>query len=559
MSCTAFFFLIIPTLTAFTADEDQQLLLATEAVIIEGTVELDWNLVGEKMPQQVTGEAIKQHLYKVREARESAGMVTPAKAEGKSAFGTRRGVVRYPPTPDPNATPIDKKRLRAEPKTSRGKGKKARGEEDDDEEFIESKSKAPSKIKHRSLLFAPAVPKKENSSSPAQAGSNLIIKLSNKRKIKEESHEGKAETATVATPSKPQAKRLKKAKASPPEVALSGEPQRPVVIKGRKSMPSNFDPETVKKQMEQMKRESEGNSVLAPPKKQEVLAAQVAMPEVLAPKAANADVRNYFKPTVKKETASKPKKPVAAVDTPVFTERSLRTKPTRPNYREGNAVLSDDEQSEQSGVEINAEDDEYEPETFEDDGVLNATKTKKKIVKGNVKVFAEDQVIPPQSEEAVEPVPKQQNVQSDDMDILQPAMIDQDRQPGEDFFSQSFFTGDFNVSMTNTGQRLGFDLGGSNRRATAADSPSLFDNFQNDLFAPGAFDGTMANSFGVGGDLSLPNFNNGFLNVGGQFNSGQMLDGGRIGEDQMEEGGQNPGVYGPPQFNDFWGDDNLMQ
>lgn len=482
-------------LTAFPADEDQQLLLATEAVIIEGTVELDWNLVGEKMPQMVTGEAIKQHLYKVREARESAGMVTPAKGEGKSAFGTRRGVTRYPPPANPDSPPTPKTRSRPQLRAPRNRARKSRGEdeEEEEEEVVEKKPKTPSKIKHRSLLFGPAVPRGDDSPSPEPTASGLIVTLPNKkRKVKEEAEaeeQLEAEDDPVATPKAPR-KRAKKDKLAP-NVNVDGSP----VKKGRRHLGSSFDWEEREKKLK-LQRESEASQVLAPAEKEvEMEKAPIVKPKpetkvAVSTNENNADVRKYFKPTVKQVPKSKLKETVTLADAPVYTERPLRTKANRPDYREQQAILSDDQQSELIEGASAAKDDAYEPEILPDTkpGLVARNEevdaAKRKSVNVGQGVF-DDLIDSSVFGEATSPQPEQdqfqvehENYQSSKMGVEQP-FTDQTPWPAE---QEVFFTGMPDMVRgnavfppINTGHHSNFIQTGYGRPADAPD-PRLFVN-----------------------------------------------------------------------------------
>lgn len=342
-------------MTIITADEDQQLLLATEAVVIEGAVELDWNLVGLKMARPVTGEAIKQHLCKVREARESAGMNTPAKAEGKSAFGTRRGVTRYPPPgPDTVADPTGKKRSKPGPKPYRSKAKVVEDEEDSD--FEEWKEKPLSKgIKHRSLLFAPAVPEKNNTETPsspstspspdsarapapttAPAVPSLIIKLAALPKRKRAEESGAQE---LIAPEPAKKKRVRKSKRAAKEARE--EAKKPRV------RPSNFRREDWEEHVRQ--RDMTPDLSLASQYGSEFLAGHAVN--------QNASVRqNIPPPDPSREVFSKSGETIDMIESPMVAERFLRTEANWPGYRDDQIAVAADMQSELPGAEVNAKD-----------------------------------------------------------------------------------------------------------------------------------------------------------------------------------------------------------
>ena len=94
-------------LTAPTADEDQKLLLYIDYVCTEKGVVLPWDSIAATMEPRdaakgekpMTGEAIKQHLAKLRDHREGEGHAVPPKLDR----GARRSIVgkNAPSTPAP--------------------------------------------------------------------------------------------------------------------------------------------------------------------------------------------------------------------------------------------------------------------------------------------------------------------------------------------------------------------------------------------------------------------------------------------------------------------------
>lgn len=64
-------------LTASAVEKDQLLLLLLEHVCVRDGVSLPWDAVGMMLTPQLTSEAIKQHLAKVRKARQAEGLEVP--------------------------------------------------------------------------------------------------------------------------------------------------------------------------------------------------------------------------------------------------------------------------------------------------------------------------------------------------------------------------------------------------------------------------------------------------------------------------------------------------
>lgn len=111
-------FLHLPALTSFSADEDQRLLLYVDYVCTNMGLSVPWDEIAAKMEPRdpalgekpMTGEAIKQHIAKLRGHRDSKGYDVPPKldrsarrqaAEGKNTLQTPaptpRKVGPFPP------------------------------------------------------------------------------------------------------------------------------------------------------------------------------------------------------------------------------------------------------------------------------------------------------------------------------------------------------------------------------------------------------------------------------------------------------------------------------
>lgn len=72
------------------AEKDQLVLLCVEYIISKHGIELDWNAVGKEIEPYLTGEAIKQHLSKLRVARDEAGQKNPPKLDRKAVNAARK-------------------------------------------------------------------------------------------------------------------------------------------------------------------------------------------------------------------------------------------------------------------------------------------------------------------------------------------------------------------------------------------------------------------------------------------------------------------------------------
>ena len=94
-------------LTAFAADEDQKLLLYVDCVCGEVGISLPWDTIAARMEPRdaskgekpMTGEAIKQHLAKLRDHRDNKGLDVPPKLDRNA----RRSIAgkNMPQTPAP--------------------------------------------------------------------------------------------------------------------------------------------------------------------------------------------------------------------------------------------------------------------------------------------------------------------------------------------------------------------------------------------------------------------------------------------------------------------------
>jgi hypothetical protein len=72
------------------ATKDQCLLLAVEVIGMQTEAGFDWNAAGQLLEGQPSGEAIKQHLFKVRKARIENGLQVPPKFVRKSTATRQR-------------------------------------------------------------------------------------------------------------------------------------------------------------------------------------------------------------------------------------------------------------------------------------------------------------------------------------------------------------------------------------------------------------------------------------------------------------------------------------
>nr|POE56761.1 hypothetical protein CFP56_33733 [Quercus suber] len=75
-------------------DIDQLVLLCVDHVCTKQGISIPWDLVGKEINDTLTGEAIKQHLVKVRKARETHGQQVPPKL---AVSERRRPFSDYPP------------------------------------------------------------------------------------------------------------------------------------------------------------------------------------------------------------------------------------------------------------------------------------------------------------------------------------------------------------------------------------------------------------------------------------------------------------------------------
>lgn len=93
------------------ADKDQQVLLCVEYVVARDGIELDWNAVAKEVEPFLTGEAIKQHLSKLRAARDIQGQTNPPKLDRKTIVAARK---KSNPLLDVPKTPKTSKRSRVQ-------------------------------------------------------------------------------------------------------------------------------------------------------------------------------------------------------------------------------------------------------------------------------------------------------------------------------------------------------------------------------------------------------------------------------------------------------------
>ncbi|KAF7186205.1 hypothetical protein HII31_12447 [Pseudocercospora fuligena] len=129
------------TLMRWNPDEDQLTLLCVEYIVTTEGVPLDWEKVANVISDTVSGEAIKQHLFKLRKAREEAGLPVP-------------------PAIDRKARKARNKLNGGMPSTTSARGRKRKAEtilEEDDDGFddatVPAKPKGTSVNKSGSLLY----------------------------------------------------------------------------------------------------------------------------------------------------------------------------------------------------------------------------------------------------------------------------------------------------------------------------------------------------------------------------------------------------------------------
>lgn len=97
-----------PLLTLmFVAEKDQLVLLCIEYIVGKEGVDLDWDAVAKEVEGFATGEAIKQHLSKLRAARVNAGQKVPPKLDRKTIVAARK---KINPLLDAGKTPKTPKR-----------------------------------------------------------------------------------------------------------------------------------------------------------------------------------------------------------------------------------------------------------------------------------------------------------------------------------------------------------------------------------------------------------------------------------------------------------------
>ncbi|KXT09731.1 hypothetical protein AC579_9995 [Pseudocercospora musae] len=123
-------------------DVDQLALLCVDYIVTTEGVPLDWEKVANVISPDVTGDALKQHLLKLRKAREEAGLPVPPASDRKSARRARNMLNGGMPSTAP----------------ARGRKRKAETvlEEDDDgydDAIVSDKPKGTSVNKSGSLLY----------------------------------------------------------------------------------------------------------------------------------------------------------------------------------------------------------------------------------------------------------------------------------------------------------------------------------------------------------------------------------------------------------------------
>lgn len=273
---------------------------------------MDWTLVAQRMRKIMTGESVKQHMLKIRDARDSAEMWSPAQGVGRSAMGTRRGVVRYPPPEAKNALSEKKKRGKAKGEPAGSIFKVDGTEIVDDKKYSGDLENAPKSIRHKTLLYAPAIPALRNiNETPAEraepAEGKLIVSLAiNKRKFEDDEE-----------PASPQTPKRTKLSGGESEAQNDAPPKRG---KGRTRPPlgSNFPLAALEEQVKERHR----------------LAAST-IPST-AP-AAKQDNEIVVKKPVKQHLFKKPKAmPAKPVEAPISTTRTLRSNVTREEAPTGN-------------------------------------------------------------------------------------------------------------------------------------------------------------------------------------------------------------------------------
>ncbi|KAF2159847.1 hypothetical protein M409DRAFT_29657 [Zasmidium cellare ATCC 36951] len=129
-------------LLRWSPEKDQLVLLCIEYIVGKEGVDLDWDAVAKEVEGFATGEAIKQHLSKLRAARVTAGQKVPPKLDRKTIVTARK---KINPLLDAGKTPKT-------PKTPKRRVKK----NDDDEWDGEEEAPKPAPKTSGLLHFPPA-------------------------------------------------------------------------------------------------------------------------------------------------------------------------------------------------------------------------------------------------------------------------------------------------------------------------------------------------------------------------------------------------------------------
>ncbi|EME82451.1 uncharacterized protein MYCFIDRAFT_208121 [Pseudocercospora fijiensis CIRAD86] len=108
-----------PSTDHVAADEDQLALLCVEYIVTTQGVPLDWNEVAKVHSDNTSGEAIKQHLSKLRKAREEADLLVPPPIDRKSTAARKaRGRKRKAETIPEEYDGVDDAPTAAKPKST---------------------------------------------------------------------------------------------------------------------------------------------------------------------------------------------------------------------------------------------------------------------------------------------------------------------------------------------------------------------------------------------------------------------------------------------------------
>ncbi|KAK4501225.1 hypothetical protein PRZ48_007032 [Zasmidium cellare] len=130
-------------------EKDQLVLLCIEYIVGREGVELDWDLVAKEVEPYCTGEAIKQHLSKLRAARLSASQKNPPKLTRKTIINARK---KGNPLLDTSKTPkTPKRRVRKD---------SAHGDESDGEEEPPKPGPKTTSLLHLTKTRSKATPRK---------------------------------------------------------------------------------------------------------------------------------------------------------------------------------------------------------------------------------------------------------------------------------------------------------------------------------------------------------------------------------------------------------------